>query len=845
MSFNKAKVLEAAQKFLNQGKVPQAILEYQKILRVEPKDQVALMTVGDLYVRSGDVHQAVDVFEQLAKIFLADGFNSKGIAIYKKIAKLIPDATHPVERLAELYVQQGVMSAARPLFLQLAEAHMKANHQEQAAQVLRKLLELEPDNLRVQIKLAELHQALGQPAEAARTYLQSAQRFLEQGDPSEARKMAERARTLDPKSPRVAVLLARTMSMSGAADEAVKVLEGLGEVAGAEGSKLLCDLYLKGGRAPQAQALARRMYASHAEHYSVVFQVAMALLDGGEPDTALNLLNEIRTTMIESSDAERLVQALRAASERLPARLEPLEWLVDLYRRTNDSFRLPEALDQLAETAVASGNLQRAKGIFEELLEREPENETNRRRLNQVRQKLGLEQLEEVSRAPVAQAAEEALLPHPIEIEEAPLPPVPPEMPVDEDTQRFIDQTLTDVDLFASYGMTPKAIDLLEGVLQRAPRHVPTLEKLLDLHLGAGNDRRTAELAGYLEQVHRQRDELSEAERFAELRRRFQRAAGVAPSELPVAPAPAPAEFTIPMVEPGAPVEAEAIEVEAQPAEEATVQEVDLSAEWAAMALETAGPAEAPPAPPAEEAAPEVIELPIEEAPAPAEAAPAPAEEVVEYELELAPAAPAAPAAAPGAAMTSDKFLSDLAAEVGELELGAPPAGEAPAAPAPAMAAPALKGESVEQLREVFEEFRAELGEMAGEQAEDLETHYNLGIAYREMGLLEEAIGEFQRVAKEMQAGRAFRYAMQCCTLLGLTFIDKGQPKIAAMWYERALQTPGLDLETILALRYDLGMAQELAGDTRAALDSFQQVYAMNIDYRDVAERIAALQQPK
>ena len=137
-------------------------------------------------------------------------------------------------------------------------------------------------------------------------------------------------------------------------------------------------------------------------------------------------------------------------------------------------------------------------------------------------------------------------------------------------------------------------------------------------------------------------------------------------------------------------------------------------------------------------------------------------------------------------------------------------------------------------------EFRAELGEV-NKDDEDLETHYNLGIAYREMGLLEEAISEFQKVAQAVDKGPAFRYAMQCSTLLGLAFMEKGQPAIAAIWYERALKTPGLDQESILALRYDLGVAQELAGERTAAYNSFSQVYAMNIDYRDVSERIALL----
>src|SRR5260370_17186830 len=97
---------------------------------------------------------------------------------------------------------------------------------------------------------------------------------------------------------------------------------------------------------------------------------------------------------------------------------------------------------------------------------------------------------------------------------------------------------------------------------------------------------------------------------------------------------------------------------------------------------------------------------------------------------------------------------------------------------------------------------------MGGED-EDLETHDNLGIAFREMGLLEEAISEFQKVAKASDRGRAFRYTMQCCTLLGLAFMDKGQPAIAAIWYERALKTPGNDPESTLAFRYALSHPHE------------------------------------
>src|SRR6204780_5195949 len=198
MAFNKSKALENALKFLNQGKVAQAIAEYQQILRHDSKDQATLMTVGDLYARQGDMSHAIEYFERLAQGYLNDGFNSKAIAIYKKIAKLAPAELAPLERLADLYVQQGVLSEARPLFLQIAEAHLKANRGPKAVEVLRRLLEVEPENPRVQMRLAELYSAMGQKKEAAQAYFAYAQRFADRGDAQESQKLLERALELQP-----------------------------------------------------------------------------------------------------------------------------------------------------------------------------------------------------------------------------------------------------------------------------------------------------------------------------------------------------------------------------------------------------------------------------------------------------------------------------------------------------------------------------------------------------------------------------------------------------------------------------------------------------------------------
>lgn len=844
MALNKAKAMESALKSLNQGKVAQAIQEYQTILRSDPNDQVVLMTVGDLFVRQSNMSQAVEYFERLAQLYLNDGFNSKAIAIYKKISKLAPNETQPLEKLANLYVQQGILSEARPIFLQLAEAHLKANQTAKAVDVLRRLLEVEPDNPRVQRRLAELYLAMGQKKEAAQTYLHFARYLQEHGDASEALKMVDAAIAAQPGDSAALLLKARMLGSTGNADAALDALTKLPEAdSTSETIGLQVDLCLKSGKSARAVDLVSHADLKGPEKYTLISKVANSLIDADEADKAVELIGGIRESAVSSGNQEYLAKVLISIREKLKDRLEPQEWLVDLYRRTADN-NLSEAQSEFADALINAGDLQRAETTLKELLEREPDNELARQRLGQLQKKLG-----RASTAPAAldetafpqQPARDPLIGTPV-----PASVSANEMGLDDETQQFITQALTDVDLFSSYGLSQKAIQLLETVLQRVPQHTPTLERLLDLTLGTGNDRRTAELAAQLEQIYTQRDDAKNAERFAELRRRFQRASGATEEELaasPAAAAPAPPPVrSTPPAPSGAAAPPEFSIPDAKAPQPAAEPEIDLSDEWESLATQTEPETAAPVAAPSAE----------------------PETEMAEFDLELV----AEPGHGNNEAVNTENLLDQLVAEVEGLESAAPeqhppaPAPveqpsrihaeeavetreEAPVAPMRARTAkPAGEASgNVDQLSEVFQEFRAELGEMEEqEQGEDLETHYNLGIAYREMGLLDEAIGEFQKVAKAVQDGQSFRYAMQCCTLLGLTFTDKSEPKIAALWYQRALELPGLEQETIIALRYDLGVAEEQAGNTNAALDSFRQVYAMNIDYRDVSERISALQ---
>jgi tetratricopeptide (TPR) repeat protein len=164
----------------------------------------------------------------------------------------------------------------------------------------------------------------------------------------------------------------------------------------------------------------------------------------------------------------------------------------------------------------------------------------------------------------------------------------------------------------------------------------------------------------------------------------------------------------------------------------------------------------------------------------------------------------------------------------------------AAAATATAVAlAPEVGDQTFSPLSDLFEEFKEEVEGAAAPQ-EDPETHYNLGMAFKEMGLLDEAIGELQKVCQAVDRGVPFAQTMQAYTWLANCFIEKGVPQAAFKWFERALKLPG-DEETRTAIHYELASAYEKAGNRESALNHFLEVYGSNIDYRDVAERIKTL----
>jgi tetratricopeptide (TPR) repeat protein len=114
---------------------------------------------------------------------------------------------------------------------------------------------------------------------------------------------------------------------------------------------------------------------------------------------------------------------------------------------------------------------------------------------------------------------------------------------------------------------------------------------------------------------------------------------------------------------------------------------------------------------------------------------------------------------------------------------------------------------------------------------EDPATHYDLGLAYLEMDLFDEAIKELQISSRDP------RLRVKSCNMLGLCFMERGEVELAIKEYERGLSVLSPEEEQI-GLRYNLARAYETLGNYQEAVNQLREIYVVDVNYLDVKQRL-------
>ena len=976
---NPIKTRQEAEKAEKAGKLDQAIPLYRQLLEDNPRDWNTINKIGDLFAKIGKMREAGDEYAKVADFYAKDGFHLKAIAIWKKINKLDPSVVEPYAKLADLYAKQGLVMEAKGQYQFVSEDQLKRGRLKEAAETLRKMVEIDPSDLKTRSRLADIYTKEGSTEKAVGEYIAISEELNLKGHPAEAIQVLEKGLKID-NGVRVKAQLGRVHLAQRSFDKAIAYMEEVtAQESTPESLMQLGQAYLGAKRVNEAQSTLENVIEKSPDNQEARIILVQVYAVQGRADEAYDAVVPLVEQLLLKRDAERAANLLLQVTSRSPHHVRTLQKLVEVARVRQNDRAIVQALTNLLEAHLAAGSDRAAEDTASQLVEVEPDNEQFKARLESLRKKKAAPVLGGPAKVAVAKtAAADMTLPPPTSTAMSDLDglefdtgAIVRPTPVSDDSttdREFIEEHLAESRVFRKYGLLDKAEEQVELVLVRYPdsfdgrfekkeifketerpeeaareclwlagvarkdrneslatmlsdeaqtlwpgiSDVPVAEPVaeaepleaeplgasaelsldslqeatppafdatpgagleeeedLSLDVGIGDDQPAAPMADASVSAEGMGLEEASASRTAE-EEALAAGFGEPPSDMelpsdqlsrekePQEHGP-DVEFATGTVARPAAVSGPAIDPEIAKA----VEEVDsyialgfvddakdvlrdalqrfpgdpsLAERALSLGLDLAARPELPTAP-----TPRAKAVP---APPPTPAAPKPAAEAPSTENDLLgglsfddlPSAPKEPAEkAPSvnmrvvdAAPVADSGGIDLGAELSALFDAQPALEEAPI--------DATRSSSFEDqgLQDVFDAFKKGVDSQLGEG--DYDTRYNLGIAYKEMGLIDEAIAEFQLAAKDPKR------SLECSSMIGICFMEKGMADVAVQWYERGLQVPGRAPEEYRGLRYDLGMAWEAAGELAKAKTTFGDLVREDPSFRDVSNKLRELQ---
>ncbi|GLH73554.1 hypothetical protein GETHLI_20560 [Geothrix limicola] len=925
MAIDRVRVKKEADKLLTAGKVERAIEEFQKLVDDNPKDYNTLNQIGDLCVQIGRVKEGVEIHKRLGGSYERDGFHARAAAIFQKVVRNAPEDIDAAQRLADLYRQMNKTGDAVKVHLQVAEHFQKKGLIKRALEEFNKVVDLDPKNLKMKVKLADLYNKEGMKDRAAGIYLEVAESLAMEQMHGEANQILERAKAMI-STPQVFLTQSRLGVIQGDYISAAQHLrEGLtSNPRNTELLEALAEIELRSGHPDQALEALAEVAQLPEKSLPLCEKALRNLVNADRGEEGLRLFAPIARELARRGSGDIIGRSLRSA---LQGNIGIEAWIL------------------LAEIAHQSGNradqiqaLQNAYGMAYQ---------NNDQAL--ISQLSG--QLQALGAVPGAAAPPPAPLPQ-TTFGALPTPEITRggETEVDPLKRLRIEQLAREAEAMLRGGSPERAIESYKKALEIDPADLTIIEAIVAVHRTTGHltkvQMQYVQSAQALVQLDRKREAahlLDMAEQLFPGSTRIHRRAlglpepGVLPppaSRMPIAmpppapPIPMPAssdlDHLIPLDVPGFEAPARQAPAAFTPEPIALGEGLPLLSDLDTLPPDPfAPPAFTPtiggsePFAPPVETWPPLQELPpVPEPPSlepsdlhwmdttltdfvpepestSAPTAPLPPmptrqlePEVIEALSTLPEAGAAGPVSVPASQEEIDSLLGDIdfqldygSPEEAKLEIqnalaqypGHPELehrleraeaalqklGHVPKASAldesdfansffdlTDVLGTALMDtgegeemhdathvvEKIQSVDELFSAFREGVEKQV--KGDDYDTHYNLGIAYKEMMLIEPALEEFKIAMGDPER------TLECCSMLSICEQARGDLGAAVEWLRQGILAPGFPPEDSIGLRYDLAEIYLQQGHTDMASEEFKAVYEMDPDYRDVAARL-------
>jgi pilus assembly protein FimV len=887
---SKAKLLQEAEKYVLHGKVPQAIGEYLKIVKLDPNDVLILNTIGDLYLRQKQITEASKYFSRVAESYARDNFFLKALAVYKKILSADPNNLEVNATMASLYAKQGLSLDARNQYMKIAALLENAGRSKEILDIFEKIVELDPGNVTIQQKLAELYYAAGDDKQAHTSWTAAARAQLKAGDVAGAMASIRRAIELDPLDGKAIGSLLECCRKTGDFAPVLDQLKKSINLApqNLDMREMLGQAYLETNDPELAAKAFQAVFSIDESRYEGFFAVAQAMINKDDCDQAANILDTVIPVLITRRETERAAELFGQILHRRPKHISSMNAMAAIYSATGDQPQYLETLDKIADHYMEIKSPAEALECLVKIIQANPESEKHRK----LHQQAFAMAFPDTPYVPPELPKEAVAAPHPI--------PGPNQL---EAASGESSPDIVEADLLLNYGLKEKALKLLQSLEIRDPGNKDMRIRLIHQYRADNKYAEAAKQCLLLAALYRMAKNeeaaqtyIAEAKQlapdmdeYAQDLMEFARLNGIfAESATKAAPADAPLKS-----DGEVDLSADLMDIffadgqDAGIGEDSGLQPIPDISEESEIEAYPEGGGQQPPARSAQEQLQEVdfyIRLGFhDEALAKLKEIeklnPDNPELAARYQ-KLGDVEPDSAAGTPTKAKApvldtpvrfhapeevdlpqgweSDETLSGFA--LLDLEQAQPEQNQDPLSAADFPAAESFGAWSSEEpqvstvvppesdksgfhANEMFADLMDEAGGAADAEVSNdaFENHFSLGTAYREMDLLEEAIKEFESALKAAHAQKDAKRAIQCCGMLSTCFLKKGMSRSALRWCQTGLGMVDNSSHEAMALRYDMGMAHWMSGSNEQALECFDRIFSMDPSYRDVAQKIDEL----
>lgn len=806
MAVNKNKILKNAAKYTKKGQFQKAVNEYRKLTQEEYGDNSLHNTIGDLLVRAKDIEEALLEYEKAGEYYEQRGFVPRALAIYKKILRHDSRRTKIYQKLALLYADQGLIQDAISQYEFLAKHFEHQGNVEQALDSYRQIADLDPANISIRERLAMLYSQKGFHEKAADERVKIGDAFLKRGETVAAIKSFESA--LDEVSDHADALkgIVNAHMAEGRTGEARKLLDHILEKnpENIEALVSIGQLYMEAGQNEDAIRVYKQIYQLDPSQEGITEILGKLYIASGDYEEAFKLLKEIINEAIEREQYEHALNLLDQLQSLDSDNISIRERKIEIYQKLNRHEDVKQSFEEIAEIYYVKGRLEESYNIYERLFSLDPQDNKVKQRFNQISieyrgrpidtsrlvEKPSFDGMADVTPSEDALDAGEV---QDVESSESGM------RMLDLDTDERALEDLFDTSEMEKVGI-PVFMDKDSG----------TSQDIVDQELEISDELFSIEDDEPEMVAEKQKPSLEPSD---DQLREFRIEAGVYMKYGLLEKAAERLNSILVSV----PHDEESLERLAEVYER--MGSLDMMAEVTAKRVDILSDTDRM------EQAVSLLKNALDIAPG---------SELLNQKLRKLEGADAVMAEASGDMAPlyplDEEPGGDMSPLAVGLDEGAAEKSEAPLGSAvgrgESSAMATENGGLSSGLAEVVREFREDL--ISREHTQDPETHYNLGIAYLEMGLVEEAIAEFQ-VAIDFD-----EYIVNTAALLSQCYKQLGSYDKALAVLTRAIKNGNPNEHEMTSLKYELAQTMREAGHQTSAITVLREIREESPGYRDV-----------